>query len=61
MLYPNLFPREALYLCDFDLYKAQKKQKKNKGLQFTKSRRNPYRLYDMLRHNFPEEAFEMVS
>ena len=29
---------------------------KNLGRQFTKSWRDLFRLYDMLRHNFPEQA-----
>ena len=53
MLYPTSFPRDTLYLYDFDLYKTKKAS--GHGLQ--KSRRDPYRLYDILRHNFPELAF----
>ena len=55
------FPRDGLYLYDFDLNKTQKTQKKNQGIKFTKSRRDPYRLIDMLRYNFPEGAFYMLS
>ena len=40
--------------CTFmiSIYKKHKKL----GTQFIKSRRDPYRLFDVLRHDFPELA-----
>ena len=34
-LYSTSFPRDPLYLYDFDLYKTRKTQKKYQGREFT--------------------------
>ena len=56
MFYPTFFRKDASYLSDFDLHKRQKAHTKTRK-DNAKSRPDLYRLYDMLRHNFPEQAF----
>ena len=55
-MYPTSSPRNALHLYDLDLFRVQKH--KNLKRQFKISRRDRYRLYNMLRHNFSEVAFK---
>ena len=58
-LHPTSFPRDPLNNYDFDLHKTQKNTK-ILGKTVYKISAWSYHLFDMLRQNFPEQAFLML-